>query len=124
MKSLKKHSFFLKVSMILFIATVGFSNFAWNNLKPETTAACSGYLPTCLDIYPNPCAQEFTIQLPENIAKAKVRISDFMGVIRKEVDINAVHKLTFDVSAYNEGIYFVSVITESKTTINKLVIRR
>jgi hypothetical protein len=124
MKSLKKQSTFLKVSMILFIATVGFSNFAWNKLVPEATAASSGYLPTCLEIYPNPCAQEFTIQLPDNIAKAKVRISDFMGVIMKEVDVNSIHKLTFDISAYNEGIYFVSVITESKTTINKLVIRR
>lgn len=124
MKSLMKQSTFLRVSMILFIATVGFSNFAWNNLKSEITGATSGYLPECLNMYPNPCAQEFTIQLPENIAKAKVRISDFMGVIMKEVDVNSAHKLTFDISAYNEGIYFVSVITESKTTINKLVIRR
>lgn len=78
--------------------------------------------------YPNPAFEIVNIdyKLPINVTKAKIRVSNLLGLTITNIDlVNNSGKTTINVSEFKNGIYFYSLmINNTPTTTRKFVVRR
>lgn len=75
------------------------------------------------EIYPNPATKQITLQLKYPEEKGKVIVTDILGKIFMQFDLDADTR-TYDVSALANGVYLVKVVSENKTMCRKLIITR
>ncbi len=79
-------------------------------------------------LYPNPTKNSFQLKLPANYNQGSIMVYQINGQLiqKKEIDLSmldAENNISFDVSKYNDGIYFVQLQTESHTKSYKLIIK-
>jgi hypothetical protein len=79
-------------------------------------------------LYPNPTKNSFQLKLPANYNKGSIMVYQINGQLiqKKEIDLSmldAENNISFDISKYNDGIYFVQLQTESYTKSYKLIIK-
>jgi len=79
-------------------------------------------------LYPNPTKNSFQLMLPANYNKGSIMVYQINGQLiqKKEIDLSmldAENNISFDISKYNDGIYFVQLQTESYTKSYKLIIK-
>lgn len=74
-----------------------------------------------LSLSPNPVADFVTVQA-EGIVGGRIRIVDILGNIVHSSDFNSVKKL--NLSDYKNGIYFLTVQSESNKGITKKLVVR
>ncbi|MES2837202.1 MAG: choice-of-anchor B family protein [Bacteroidota bacterium] len=98
------------------IVEAGFDNFFINDNHPELASIKKENKNNSL-IYPNPSAQNFTLQAVE---KTLVQIVDVQGRVKEEFTINANEQKTFG-SNYAKGIYFVKTISANNINTQKVV---
>ena len=72
-------------------------------------------------IYPNPSRDWLTIDLNENINSASVRLLDVAGRIIQETKIRNGYRVVLDVSALENGIYFLEISTDKKILREKII---
>lgn len=72
-------------------------------------------------IYPNPTNSKLKLQLPSSVTNANVVITDAQGREVYTTGINSVVN-TIDVSALNEGVYFVNIANENYAVTKSVVI--
>lgn len=80
------------------------------------TTSITDQLENEIKVYPNPFTDVLRIDSDDN--SVQVVVTDLQG---KQVEINSVSNRVWDVSNLPSGIYFVSVISEFKTTVKKVV---
>jgi len=74
-----------------------------------------------LSVYPNPTSNQLTIDCSSIIKK--IRLENILGQIVYEETINAPQQIIF-LSSLPAGVYFLTVTSQSKTLVNKLIINR
>lgn len=79
-------------------------------------------------LYPNPTKNSFQLKLPANYNQVSIMVYQINGQLiqKKEIDLSmldAENNISFDISKYNDGIYFVQLQTESYTKSYKLIIK-
>ncbi len=74
-----------------------------------------------VEIYPNPAKTKIYINLSDNEVVEKIIISNIKGE-QVFITTNGQSKYKLDVSKYNEGIYFIKVITNRQVYIKKIEI--
>jgi acetyl esterase/lipase len=84
----------------------------------------------CVSAFPNPFTNNFTVsyRLPDPERIVALEIYDSKGqllenISQKDVEADKVYTQTFKANQFNEGIYFVKLITAQKTHSIKLVKR-
>ena len=77
-------------------------------------------------VYPNPAANMLTVSTPELQGEYTLNIVNTLGaeVFSTVVNQNNSNTITVDVSELSNGVYFVSLKTESNTTMKKIMINR
>ena len=73
-------------------------------------------------MYPNPCDNKVSFQLPSDIDKAQVTIFDYLGKSLLEQNISTSNK-NIDISNFSSGIYFIRIQTATKVGTKKLIVR-
>ncbi|MFZ4105955.1 chondroitinase-B domain-containing protein [Flavobacterium sp.] len=79
-------------------------------------------------LYPNPTKNSFQLKLPTNYNKGSIMVYQINGQLIQKMEIvssllDSENNISFDVSKYNDGIYFVQLQTESNTKSYKLIIK-
>jgi hypothetical protein len=76
-----------------------------------------------VSIYPNPVNDIVNIDIAGLTSKnLQVSITDITGKLLDAKKINTVEKISFDISAYNKGVYFIN-ITGDNVFINRKLIK-
>jgi photosystem II stability/assembly factor-like uncharacterized protein len=94
----------------------------WNSDLNPTTVGTNNIINKndFLNIYPNPNQGIFNIET--NIDKYEVNIYNMLGeLVYVESNINSTKKI-FDLSALNNGVYFIKLVSENKSVIQKFAI--
>ena len=74
-----------------------------------------------MNTFPNPAYNEINVYA-NGITIEKIEVTNINGQVVYDNTINAIdHKI--DVSAFNEGIYFVKVSTAKGVQTNKVIVR-
>lgn len=74
-------------------------------------------------MYPNPATSEVHIEFStSSYAVEGITISNSLGQVVGEIETNASSHITFDVSKYAQGIYFVTINAGERTSTKKLII--
>ncbi len=85
-------------------------------------SACNNF---GVKILPNPFANEFQLKVASlsSDSKTEVIITDVLGKVIKQTTYNKVNLLDerIDLSGYNAGVYFVSVVNNGKTTATRVI---
>jgi hypothetical protein len=80
-----------------------------------------------LSLYPNPAAQEFTINLGDNSSdNIDVSIFNSLGQQLNQYDqsvFNDSSQASFDISSFASGLYFITIKSDGITTTKKLLIK-
>jgi hypothetical protein len=77
-------------------------------------------------VYPNPAISGITIDIPKTITgTVTLRIFNQLGqlVSEKTATNGSLHSISFDVSGYPAGLYFVNLASEDHISARKLIIR-
>ena len=78
-----------------------------------------------VNIFPNPSSDIFNIELQDSyLGETKVTVADELGRVIVEQSINKDKELMnckFDLSNYSNGIYFVKIQSDKKTTTKRIV---
>ncbi|NOQ71592.1 MAG: T9SS type A sorting domain-containing protein [Crocinitomix sp.] len=74
-------------------------------------------------IYPNPSKGQLTIELAQGMENGQITLYNNLGAIVSQVYIEN-KTATFDFSALANGIYFVHIISEGKTSYSKIRITK
>ncbi len=79
-------------------------------------------------LYPNPTKNSFQLKLPVGFNKGRIMVCQINGQLiqSKEIDSNSIDKgnnILFDVSEYNNGIYFVQLQIDNFSKTFKLIIK-
>lgn len=70
-------------------------------------------------VYPNPTKDFLKIKLPNNINVSRYEVFDLLG---KKIDSNKLNNSDFiNVNNYNDGIYFLNLITDNGILISKFI---
>lgn len=79
--------------------------------------------PGAVNVYPNPTTGQFTVELNNITALTSVMVYDALGkrLMVEEIDPLVNSKYSMDISMYPEGMYFVKIISGSKTMNTRLV---
>jgi hypothetical protein len=84
-----------------------------NTLNPSTNK---------FTIHPNPCTTMLNIDFPIASNLAEIQIMDMAGRQLQSFDIeNPTFNISFDVSALSPGMYFIRIVTENGTEVQKFV---
>ena len=75
-------------------------------------------------VYPNPANENLILTLSqgEGTAVCELKIFDVMGMEIKKLAAGS-HQLAIDVSKFENGIYFIQLASENKTSTQKLIIQ-
>jgi hypothetical protein len=113
------------------------TNLGWESAR-STAKGHSGGLLNCvlatnefdassLSLYPNPAAQEFTINLGDNSSdNIDVSIFNSLGQQLNQYDqsvFNDSSQASFDISSFASGLYFITIKSDGITTTKKLLIK-
>ncbi len=83
---------------------------------------------SALNIYPNPAAEEMTIQINcTGNSKIQIEVYDLLGNLIQEQDNNAksgINKFQLDISTLQEGIYIVKIAENGKNVTQKISVVR
>lgn len=74
-----------------------------------------------ISIFPNPATTEVTINF-EKLARYNVRLYNTLGEILEEIQINSA-TLSYNISGYAKGIYFITVTDDKRNKVNRKVIK-
>ena len=74
-----------------------------------------------LNVYPNPTHGNVSISFSDNSVLSTVRVLDINGREVLIIDNSQESTLSFDISTYQSGIYFVEVTNESGTQTRKII---
>jgi hypothetical protein len=81
-----------------------------------------------LNVYPNPASNTISFKATMTNGSATLRISDMVGrtVLAKDFGKQTAgeKELTLDVSALNNGMYYIELFNEGNRYVNKLTIRK
>lgn len=88
--------------------------------KEDASASTRGVEKRSINIYPNPAFDIVTVEL-EGEGQTRLELIDVKGAVvsRQSTDLNSV---TFDVSTFNSGLYFVRIYTEDGKVQTKKVL--
>lgn len=85
------------------------------------TLGTDDFVMESLKVYPNPSKEFFTVELPDKIVKAEVKVYDAVGKLIKQQQISTIdNKIT--TSDLTTGSYFMILRTEYGNTTRTLVI--
>lgn len=73
-----------------------------------------------VNIYPNPSAGIFNVEMDE--ANGKMQVYDAMGKNIRSIDLNGNTRYILDLTGYSKGIYTVNVLTEKGSRSQKIVL--
>ena len=75
-----------------------------------------------ISIYPNPADNKMTVQIIENVSDISVNLCDMTGrsVLRSRV--SGKRSIDLDISRLENGIYYVTILTETKKVTSQVVI--
>jgi hypothetical protein len=73
-------------------------------------------------VYPNPSKGLFSISLPLNHSKTQIEFFDNTGKILKRIDTRNTPVVIVDLSEEPAGIYYIRVISENLSEVQKLII--
>ncbi len=75
------------------------------------------------ELYPNPAKEKCTIKLKELSGKGNLTFTDITGriVLTQDID-NSTKTISIDLTTFNKGVYWVAVVNNSNSSIQKLVI--
>ena len=99
-----------------------FSKFVSASLSTSTPTSIKQNSNTKISsIYPNPTSDKVTIELMENIT-ATIEVTNAEGQLVKSISTPN-KATTLDVSEMSSGIYYIKIISDQNTEINKLIIK-
>ncbi len=90
----------------------------------QTTSTVSGSLPSGMQMYPNPVANELTLAFKANFqGEWNVRILSGTGqlMISDKIQLHQGGKLMMDVSKLLNGMYFIDIIQDEKVYSSKFI---
>lgn len=90
--------------------------------KDIKTTAVSNEALLAAKVYPNPASSFVNIELPNEITNAKVSIVDAIGRVVVNTTVNSGFS-KIDVSALNEGTYFVKIAANDMVTTQTLILK-
>jgi len=92
-------------------------------LKACTVGIDDNTFENLFSMYPNPATSEVHIEFSNSsYAVEGITISNSLGQVVGEIETNASSHITFDVSKYAQGIYFVTINAGEFTATKKLII--
>lgn len=75
-----------------------------------------------MTLYPNPTSGLFNINIEGLNSDAKIFVCDAQGRIITSKSFNANNTISFDLSSYPKGVYFIKVMTSKSTSSQKLIV--
>jgi hypothetical protein len=98
-----------------------------DNIFTTGLLATNEFDASSLSLYPNPAAQEFTINLGNNSSdNIDVSIFNSLGQQLNQYDqsvFNGSPQASFDISSFASGLYFITIQSDGITTTKKLLIK-
>ncbi len=92
-------------------------------LKNNSAGTAEYTLSDQFELYPNPAKENCTIKLKEISGNVNLTFTDMTGRIVLDQTIeNPAKTISIDLSSLNKGIYWVTVISNSSSSIQKMVI--
>ncbi|HKR05533.1 MAG TPA: T9SS type A sorting domain-containing protein, partial [Bacteroidia bacterium] len=76
--------------------------------------------PASFSIFPNPAADDITIELPANSSKAEIKIYNMPGQLIYSSRLTK-QKTTIDISAFRKGAYIIQIATADAISRQKLI---
>lgn len=93
-------------------------------LKDCTIGVEDNTLDNLFSMYPNPATNEVHIAFSDTAyAVEEITITNSLGQVVGEIKTDASPHVTFDVSPYAQGVYFVTIHAGEYTTTKKLIIK-
>ncbi len=96
----------------------------WGEVVTDTTGVENRLAPDDVKIYPNPAKNTFVAELSDSNFKVGVAsVMDINGRVINQVIFSAGQsRISFDVSGFDAGIYFVKIATDDKVFSKKIVV--
>ena len=107
------------------VSNADFTIKAAEPLTNASVSAASVKVSGIAGISPNPATDKATIIFGNNFKTAAVKISNAVGKVvyqTKPISVNAGQQVFVDVSNFAKGIYFVNIIADGETSVEKLVV--
>lgn len=91
-------------------------------LDDEVFLSVNSFSLADLSLFPNPTSESFTIQASQLVSETIISVYDIQGkLLFSEKMLPQNGKLTMDVSALENGVYFVRISSEGNSVIKKLI---
>ena len=96
----------------------------WGEVVTDTTGVENRIAPDDLKIYPNPTKNTFVAELSDSNFKVGVgSVIDINGRVLSQIVFSAGQsRISFDVSDFDAGIYFVKIATDDKVFNKKIIV--
>lgn len=96
----------------------------WGEVVTDTTGVENRIMPDDVKIYPNPTKNTFVAELSDRNFKVGVAsVMDINGRVISQVVFSAGQsRISFDVSDFDAGIYFVKIATDDKVFNKKIIV--
>jgi hypothetical protein len=95
-----------------------------DNVNISTTAGMGSLNGGQIAIYPNPTTGQVSVVLPDNSGPSSISVTDMLGRELQTINTNGGSKHKLDLSAQDNGTYFILVTSGDKAMRQKITLLR
>jgi hypothetical protein len=74
-----------------------------------------------VQLYPNPTSNNITLQTNTELKNTSITLYDVTGKLIKQYNLKSFFKTNLDLSQLDNGIYFIEILHNGKSQMNKII---